>query len=95
MGLDITKGSKDEVIKWISEEYFILVKRTFRILKRERKLLVEMALCLSESGSIREKEIRDLVDKYGTPEIKKSLTETYTIEDRSKRILENLRSLYS
>lgn len=95
MGLDISKESKDEVIKWISEEYFSLVKRTFRILKRDRKLLVEMALYLSEAGSIREKEIRDLVDKYGSPEIKKSLTEKETIEDKSKGILENLRSLYS
>ena len=88
-GLDISKESKDEVIKWISQEYLGLLKKTFVILKNEKILLKQMALYLSESGSIREKEIRDLVDKYGTPEIKKNIKGMDTIETVSKQLLLN------
>lgn len=88
-GLDISKESKDEVIKWISQEYLGLLKKTFVILKNEKILLKQMALYLSESGSIREKEIRDLVDKYGTPEIKKNIEGMDTIETVSKQLLLN------
>lgn len=88
-GIDISKESKDEVIKWISKEYLGLLKRTFVILKNEKTLLKQMALYLSESGSIREKEIRDLVDKYGTPEIKKNIEGMDTIETVSKQLLLN------